>query len=151
MTSEVRQSDTIFASLGRQLAEIEAGKGKLLEQYFPEPSQERDAFEALLEKYIRQLEGLLRGSKEQKNKANGEVPFVTIGSAVEIIETEADEVFKYRIVNPENVNPDAGDISYLSPMGKSLLLKKVGDEVVVKAPGGVFHYRIKAIEWADAV
>ncbi|NLN06155.1 MAG: GreA/GreB family elongation factor [Firmicutes bacterium] len=151
MTSEVRQSDTIFTSLGRQLAEIEAGKRKLLEQYFPEPSQERDAFEALLDKYIRQLAGLLQGSKEQKHAVNSEVPFVTIGSAVEVVETEANEIYRYRIVNPENVNPGAGDISYLSPVGKSLLLKKVGDEVVVKAPGGVFRYRIKAIEWADAV
>ncbi|HHX73322.1 MAG TPA: GreA/GreB family elongation factor [Firmicutes bacterium] len=150
MSAELRQSETIFTSLVRQLAELEAGKSKLLEQYFPEPSQERDAFEALLEKYVHHLEGLLQDQKDRE-RVNGEVPFVTIGSAVEVVDAEAEEVFKYRIVNPEKVNPVAGDISYLSPVGKSLLLKKVGDEVTVKAPGGVFRYRIKAIEWADAV
>lgn len=38
-----------------------------------------------------------------------------------------------------------GDISYLSPVGKSLLLRKVGDVIEVKAPGGIFHYKIKSI------
>ncbi|WP_201764449.1 GreA/GreB family elongation factor [Thermacetogenium phaeum] len=39
-----------------------------------------------------------------------------------------------------------GDISYLSPVGKSLLMRKPGEKVMVKAPGGTFCYKIKSIK-----
>ena len=40
----------------------------------------------------------------------------------------------------------AGRISAASPVGRALLGKSVGDEAVVRTPGGEIHYRVLAIE-----
>jgi transcription elongation factor GreA len=39
----------------------------------------------------------------------------------------------------------SGSISVLSPLGQSILGKKVGDEVVVKAPGGTREFEVMQI------
>lgn len=116
--------------LVKHLVEIEEGKNKLLDEFFPRPSKERDEFEILLENYIKQVDELIRKVKKS-SKAGNKLPFVTIGSEVEIQNLSNNETYKYR--------------SYLSPVGKSLLLRKVGEEVEVEAPGGIFRYKIKSI------
>ncbi len=68
-----------------------------------------------------------------------------IGSEVEVQDHETNDVFKFKIVPPFQGSAGNNDVSYLSPIGKSLLLKKVGDKAVVKAPGGEFCYEIISI------
>lgn len=136
-------SKTIFENLVKHLVEMEEEKTRLLEEYFPEPSTERNEIEKLIVNYIKHVDQLIRNKNRSMTKES-KVPFVTIGSEVEIQDLSNQEVFKYRIVSPFR-GGGKGDISYLSPVGRSLLLKKVGDEVKVKAPGGVFLYKIKSI------
>lgn len=143
--AKVTLSKATFENLVKHLVEVEEGKNKLLEQYFPEPSKERKEFEKLIEDYIRQIDQLIR-NVDTSQTADSKVPFVTIGSEVEVQDLIDQEVYKYRIVSPFNSSVKEGDVSYLSPVGKSLLLKKVGDEVEVNAPGGVFRYKIKSIQ-----
>ncbi|BAF58722.1 hypothetical protein PTH_0541 [Pelotomaculum thermopropionicum SI] len=141
---KVALSKTAFEYLVKHLVEIEEGKNKILEKFFPKPSKERNEFENLIENYIQRLDRLIRNASKSKI-ADNKVPFVTIGSEVEIQNLSEQEVYKYFIVNPFYSEVREGHISFLSPVGKSLLLKKVGDEVEVKAPGGVFRYKIKSI------
>ena len=136
-------SNATFENLVKHLVEIEEGKKKLLEQYFPEPSKERYEFEKLFDDYVKQIEQLISNAKKSQDEDN-KVPFVTIGSEVEVQDLSDQETFKYRIVSPFHSGARDGDISYLSPVGKSLLLKRIGDEVEVNAPGGVFRYKIKS-------
>ncbi|MGI9953240.1 GreA/GreB family elongation factor [Moorellaceae bacterium AZ2] len=144
--AKVTLSPTTFENLVKHLIEVEEGKSKLIEQYFPKPSKERNEFEKLIEDYIKQIEQLIRNVNKSQS-AGDKVPFVTIGSEVEVqdLSDQEQRIFKYHIVSPFYDNVNEGTVSYLSPVGKSLLLKKVGDEVEVKAPGGVFRYRIKSI------
>ncbi len=138
-------SKTTFENLVKHLVDIEEGKNKLLEQYFSGLSKERHEFEKLFEDYIKHIGQLIENASVSQTE-DSKVPFVTIGSEVEIQDLSCQEVFKYRIVHPLNDQIKGGDVSYLSPIGRSLLLKKLGDEVEVKAPGGVYNYRIKSIK-----
>jgi len=50
------------------------------------------------------------------------------------------------VVGEWEANPAQKKISYTSPLGKSLLGKKVGDEVEVEVPAGKLVYKITKIE-----
>ena len=141
---KVKLSKTIFENLVKHLVEIEDGKKKLLKEYYPEQSTERNEIEMLIEVYIKHVEQLIRNASKSQTTDN-KIPFVTIGSEVKIQDLFDQEIFEYRIVSPFH-SVSAGDISYLSPVGKALLLKKVDDEIEVKAPGGLFRYKIKSIQ-----
>ena len=67
---------------------------------------------------------------------------VAYGSRVTVEGLDDGESQVYEIVFPEEVNPAAGLISLGSPIGKALLNKTVGDEVVVQTPRGTRTYQI---------
>ena len=52
----------------------------------------------------------------------------------------------YQIVGSEEADPSAGRISNESPLGIAFLGKRVGEDVVVNAPGGEIVYKILRIE-----
>lgn len=67
---------------------------------------------------------------------------VAYGSTVVLYDSEKDEEVKYRLVTPEESNPQEGFISTVSPIGKSLMGKEEGDEVVVRTPAGARNFEI---------
>ena len=67
---------------------------------------------------------------------------VGFGSTV-TLRDEAGQTVIYQLVMPEDANVEDGLISTASPIGRALLNKEEGDEVVVKAPNGtVRHFEI---------
>lgn len=70
---------------------------------------------------------------------------VQIGSVVRVLDYEFNEEIEYAIVGMTESDPAKNKISDQSPVGKSLLGKKVGDTVVVTAPGGEYSYKILEI------
>jgi len=54
---------------------------------------------------------------------------------------------EYRIVGPDEFDPDRGYISMDSPMAKALMKKNEGDEVVVKRPKGDAVFTILAVSY----
>ncbi|NPV28396.1 MAG: GreA/GreB family elongation factor [Firmicutes bacterium] len=146
MTRGFEVSKAFFENLVKHLVEVEEQKDKLLEEYFQEPSKERDELEKLIDNYIKHVESLLKKAHKSET-ASASLPFVTIGSEVEIQDLSTQEVHRFRLVAPFSTGVGGGDISYISPVGKALLLKRVGDEVTVNAPAGVFRYKIKSIKW----
>jgi transcription elongation factor GreB len=52
------------------------------------------------------------------------------------VEDDAGEVFTYRIVGEDEVDGASGEISWKSPVGRSLLGKAIGDSVVVRWHAG---------------
>jgi transcription elongation factor GreA len=62
---------------------------------------------------------------------------VVFGTTVVLNDLDTGDEFKIRLVGPDESNADDGDISVLSPLGRSLISKKPGDEVQVKTPGGL--------------
>lgn len=65
------------------------------------------------------------------------------GSTLVLYDPERGEELTYRIVTPEESDPQAGLISTMSPVGKSLLGKEEGDEVTVRTPAGARTFEIK--------
>ena len=61
---------------------------------------------------------------------------VGLGSTVKVYDNTKDEEIEYNIVTSEESDVAAGKISTTSPIGRSLLNKKVGDTAVVVTPNG---------------
>lgn len=65
---------------------------------------------------------------------------VGLGSRV-TVEVEG-ETLSYTIVGASESDPSAGRISSSSPVGRALVGRDVGDEIVIRTPAGERHYRI---------
>jgi transcription elongation factor GreB len=52
---------------------------------------------------------------------------------------------EYKLVGPDEAEPETGRISYLAPLGRALLERKVGDVVTVRRPAGELELEILAI------
>ncbi|HEX8709966.1 MAG TPA: transcription elongation factor GreA [Pyrinomonadaceae bacterium] len=68
------------------------------------------------------------------------------GSTLVLYDSERDEEVTYRLVTPEESDPQAGMISTVSPVGRSLMGKEEGDEVVVRTPAGARNFEIKRLK-----
>lgn len=67
------------------------------------------------------------------------------GSTLVLYDPERDEELTYRLVTPEESDPQGGLISTTSPVGKSLMGKEEGDEVTVRTPAGARRFEIKRL------
>ena len=67
------------------------------------------------------------------------------GSTLILYDGERDEEVTYRLVTPEESDPQKGLISTTSPVGKSLMGKEEGDEVVVRTPAGARNFEIRRL------
>lgn len=65
-----------------------------------------------------------------------------LGSTLFLKDIETGEAKTYKLVFPEEVNPDEGKISLASPLGKSLFGKRTGDEVVISLQGRKKEYEV---------
>jgi transcription elongation factor GreB len=71
---------------------------------------------------------------------------VRFGALVELLD-EHGKSRSYRIVGPDEADPAAGRISFQSPLGKSLMKRRVGDTVSVLRPAGEIEVEIRAISY----
>ena len=67
---------------------------------------------------------------------------VRFASKVLLENLDSEEEVEYMIVGQEESDIKKGRISVSSPLGRALLGKKSGDEVVLQAPGGKRNYEI---------
>lgn len=67
------------------------------------------------------------------------------GSTLVLYDSERDEEVTYRLVTPEESDPQGGLISTTSPVGKSLMGKEEGDEVTVRTPAGARNFEIRRL------
>ncbi|ADL07242.1 GreA/GreB family elongation factor [Thermosediminibacter oceani] len=140
-------SKTAFEALIKHLADLEAGKSRLIDEHFSNSPREARELEHLLDNYIKFMDEFI-SSVQQEDTADESFPYVVINSRVQVQDIENDETYNFRVVLPSgNIasDPEIYSVSVLSPVGKSLLLKKPGEKVQVNAPGGMFLYEIKAI------
>jgi transcription elongation factor GreB len=63
------------------------------------------------------------------------------------LENELGEEHQYRIVGPDEFDPQKNAISIDSPMARALLRKNLGDEVEVHSPSGTHRYVIIEISY----
>lgn len=106
--------------------------------------------QGMLEARIRELEQTLRTStitEEETQPADEDSDAaadegIKIGMRVELEPIDGSETIAYQLVGPSEVDPLEGRISYLSPVGASLLAKRAGDTVAVETPAGSETYRV---------
>ena len=67
------------------------------------------------------------------------------GSTLVLFDAERDEEVTYRLVTPEESDPQKGLISTTSPVGRSLMGKEEGDEVTVRTPAGARNFEIRRL------
>ena len=63
------------------------------------------------------------------------------------IEDESGQVRRHRIVGPDEFDREPGYISMDSPLGKSLLGRRIDDELEVNLPAGPQRFTIVSIEY----
>jgi len=94
-----------------------------------------------IESEINRLENLLRTAQIVEKDNEG-----VVGIGTEIILKSNNKTYKYILVGPEEVNLEEGKISYESPLGKSLINKRQGEEVESSTPKGRVKYKITEIK-----
>jgi len=82
----------------------------------------------------------LKTAQIVEEKATGSIG---IGSTVLFSINGNDKTFQF--VGDLEANPSEGKLSFLSPIGRAVEGKKVGDVVEVKTPSGSFIYKIKKV------
>lgn len=70
---------------------------------------------------------------------------VAYGSKVILFDYNAAKDVEYKLVSPEESDISQGLISITSPIGRSLIGKKLGDDVQIVTPGGKKDYEIRGL------
>ncbi len=71
---------------------------------------------------------------------------VVFGSRVLLENQETGQDVEYQLVGPDESNVEQGRISILSPLGKAILGKKPGDELMIDVPAGRRGYELIEIK-----
>lgn len=104
--------------------------------------------QGVIEGRISQLQGVIARARvvEISKIASDRIVF---GATVTMYDGEKDVRHTYKIVGEEEADLKENKVSYISPLGKALIGKEVGDTVVVKAPKGDVEYEIEEIKYID--
>ncbi len=70
---------------------------------------------------------------------------VVFGTVVELLDMDTDEEVTYQLLGSEEADVKTGSISVFSPLGKSILGKEVGDDVLARTPGGTREFEVISI------
>ena len=100
--------------------------------------------QAFVEGRIITLEKMLRNARVI-HEEEVDTQVVSIGSTVKVRDVEFNEDIEYVIVGSAESDPLENKISNESPVGKSLLGKRVGSKVEIQVPAGKIEYEILEI------
>lgn len=101
--------------------------------------------QAFIEGRILTLEKIIENC-ELIDKSKNDNTFVSPGSEIVVEDLKKKEKITYTLVDYIESDPASGKISIASPIGKSMLGKKVGDKVKIRVPAGNIHYKILEIK-----
>jgi transcription elongation factor GreA len=141
-----------FEKLNGEHARLRVERERLVERLrsalefggaFPENGDYLDARHELdlLDRRLALLEGRLVGAEVVEARRDGEVG---LGEHVTVLDLESGATGDYRLVGSGESKPEAGEISYESPIGAALLGRRVGDVVLADVPGG--RRRLEIVE-----
>lgn len=129
-------------ALSKHLVDVEESYQEFLEDLYPNPSKERYEISDLLRNYIIKLEELVGGELVTDEA----LPCVIIGSSVELSDLTTNQVLNYKIVTPFNGIKEFNNVSFLSPVGRKLLMKKPGEQISINVPAGVLNYSLLSVK-----
>ncbi len=103
--------------------------------------------QALTEGRIRELEGKLSASEIIDITRIPASDRVIFGVTVDLEDLTSEDEVTYQIVGTDEANVRDGKISVTSPIGRALVGREVGDEITVRAPGGLRKYVIVDVHY----
>jgi len=95
---------------------------------------------------IQEIEGKLANAQVIDVTKIPESEKVIFGVTVTVVNVDTDEEVTYKIVGDDEADVKANKISVNSPIARALIGKEVGDEVIVRAPGGDIPYEIDDVK-----
>lgn len=109
--------------------------------------RENAEYKAALERqsYVRARIGQLRerlGSLATVNLSQVPRDRAGIGSRLTLLDLDSDDEVRYELVFPELADLDKGLISIASPIGRSLVGQREGDDVSVEIPSGRRRFEV---------
>jgi transcription elongation factor GreA len=116
-------------------------EGDIMENSAYDAAKEQQAF---VEGRINTIETMLK-TAVLINEDALEKDVVTLGCTVKLGERGSSATEEYQIVGSAEADPANGRISNESPVGKALMNRRVGDEIIVKIPAGERKLKIIAI------
>ena len=100
--------------------------------------------QAMLESRVTELKAILSHASVVDCAASD--GSIGIGSKVIVKDLEECLEDEYMIVGPAESSPAEGKISHESCVGEALLGKRMGETVIVQAPGGSIRYEIVSVQ-----
>ena len=142
LEQELEQLKTVKRKEVVERIKIARSFGDLSENSEYDSAKEEQAF---VEGRITTIENMIRnakiiGSEELSSDT------VSLGSSVTFVELPNGDEETYTIVGSAEADPFEGKISNDSPIAKSLIGRKIGDEVTVQTPGGEMKVKITSIK-----
>jgi transcription elongation factor GreA len=153
MNSGIELTTYAYRAILSHLVDFEERKNDLVNESYSEPSSLRDDFSRLLDIYLKRLEGLIKSAQitdiqtHEKIKDLNYLPYVIIGSIVELANDNESGTYFFRIVSPYDSSNSKKDLSYMSELGRALILKKRGDFIKADINKGIRLYQIKSIRY----
>ncbi|KNY28905.1 GreA/GreB family elongation factor [Pseudobacteroides cellulosolvens] len=154
MYSIIELTTYVYRAILQHLVDFEERKNEIVNDIYCEPSVLRDDFNIFLDNYLKKLEELIKTSQiidrptREKLKSLNYLPYVIIGSTVELESNNEHGVYYYRIVSPYDDSKSNKDLSYISTLGRALMLKRPGDIVENEINKDVCSsYHVKSIRY----
>ena len=147
---------TGLKALENELEELKVVRRKEVAQKIKEAREQGDLSENAeydaakdeqrdIETRIEEIEKILKNA-DVVDEEEVELDKISVGCTVLLYDEEFEEEVEYKIVGSTEANSLSGKISNESPLGKALLGKAVGDEVVVEAQAGTMEYKVLKID-----
>lgn len=153
MSSVIELTAFAYSSVLSHLVNTEESRNAIVDELYSEPSALRSEFNRFMDVYLEKLEELVGRVKvverptREKIKELNYLPFVIIGSTVELEEVNSGDTQKMRVVSPYDASISQNDLSYVSELGRNLILKETGAVIETDMDGNKTEYRIKSIRY----
>ncbi|HEY2494178.1 MAG TPA: GreA/GreB family elongation factor [Paenibacillus sp.] len=132
------------SQLINQLCFFDEEKEHLLKQHYFNTSQDRNKLEQIITDYCATLETILAELIPEYLNST-----VLIGSQVKLHYVEDNCTETYIIVFPHESEPNENKISWLSPIGLQLLMKRKGEAYQLHIPSGKIEVAIEEIKYMN--
>jgi transcription elongation factor GreA len=142
LENELEQLKTVKRKEVVERIKIARSFGDLSENSEYDAAKDEQAF---VEGRISTLENMIRNAKIiEEDEKNSDT--VQLGKSVTFVELPDGDEESYTIVGSAEADPFEGKISNDSPIAKSLLGHKIGEEVTVQTPGGEMNVKIVEVK-----
>ena len=76
------------------------------------------------------------------------ISVIHFGATVEVVDEHGKRA-SYKLVGPDEADPDRGKLSYQSPFGRALLKRRAGEIVTIKRPAGELEVEILSVRYDE--